>query len=69
MPDLVPPSAALLPTAPALRERLAVALREVDLLRRLIRAVESVQPHPLTTADRLPIPATATRPKGDCPNG
>ena len=54
MSDLTPPSAALLPTVPALRVRLAVALREVDLLRRLIRAAESVSPHPITTADRLP---------------
>lgn len=61
MPDLVPPSAALLPPAPALRERLAVALREVDLLRRLIRAAESVRPHPLTTADRLPAPTTEAK--------
>lgn len=44
MPDLTPPSAALLPPTSVLRERLAVALREVDLLRRLIRAAESVQP-------------------------
>lgn len=58
MPDLIPPSAALLPPAPALRERLAVALREVDLLRRLIRAAESVRPHPITTADRLAAPDT-----------
>lgn len=56
MHDLVPPSAALLPPAPALRERLAIALREVRLLRRLIRAVESVRPYPITTADRLPPP-------------
>ncbi|MBN9518547.1 hypothetical protein J0H58_08525 [bacterium] len=56
MPDLTPPSAALLPPAAALRERLAVALREVDLLRRLIRAAESVRPHAITTADRLPVP-------------
>ena len=53
MSDLVPPSASLLPPAPALRERLAIALREVDLLRRLIRAAESVRPHPITTADRM----------------
>src|SRR5689334_16321576 len=52
--DIVPPSAELLPPAKALRERLAVALREVSLLRRLIRAAESVRPHPLTTADQLP---------------
>ncbi len=57
MPDLVPPSAALLPPAPALRERLAVALREVDLLRRLIRAAESVRPHPLAPVDHLPAQA------------
>ncbi len=56
MSDLTPPSAALLPPAPALRERLAVALREVDLLRRLIRAAESVRPHPINTADHLSAP-------------
>jgi hypothetical protein len=54
MPDLTPPSAELIPSATTLRTRLAVALREVDLLRRLIRAAESVRPHPLTTADHLP---------------
>jgi len=68
MPDLVPPSATLLPPAPALRERLAVALREVDLLRRLIRAAESVRPHHVTTADRLPAPDT-TEPKGGRADG
>ena len=56
MSELTPPSAALLPSAPALRERLAVALREVNLLRRLIRAAEAVRPHPISTADRLPAP-------------
>lgn len=61
MSNLTPPSAALLPPAPALRERLAVALREVDLLRRLIRAVESVHPHPISAADRFP---SLDRPKG-----
>jgi hypothetical protein len=57
MSDLIPPSAALLPPTPALRERLAVALREVSLLRRLIRVAESVQPYPITTADRITPPA------------
>ena len=38
-PVLTPPSAALLPPAPDLRVLLAVALREVDLLRRLLRVV------------------------------
>ena len=61
MNDLIPPSAALLPTPPALRERLAVALREVDLLRRLVRASESVRPHSLSTADELP---ASKKPKG-----
>jgi hypothetical protein len=56
MADLTPPSATLLPPTPALRERLAVALREVDLLRRLIRAAEAVRPYAVTTADRLPAP-------------
>jgi hypothetical protein len=51
MSNLTPPSAFLLPAAPALRERLAIALREVDLLRRLIRAAESVSP---VTPDALP---------------
>ena len=50
--DLIPPSAALLPAVQTLRERLAVALREVDLLRRLIRAAESVRPYQMTTADQ-----------------
>lgn len=54
MHDLIPPSAALLPTAPDLRKRLAIALREVDLLRRLIRAADSVRPHPISTANHLP---------------
>jgi hypothetical protein len=56
--DLTPPSAVLLPPTPELRTRLAVALREVDLLRRLIRVAKSVRPHPITTADRLPVPDT-----------
>ena len=53
---LTPPSAELLPPIPDLRRRLAIALREADLLRRLIRAAESVQPFSITTADRLPAP-------------
>lgn len=56
MSDLTPPSAALLPPAPVLRERLTIALREVDLLRRLIRAVESVRPRSITIADQPPSP-------------
>jgi hypothetical protein len=56
MPQLVPPSAAILPPVPQLRERLAIALREVDLLRRLIRAAESVHPLSVTTGDRLSQP-------------
>lgn len=64
MPDLTPPSAALLPPATALRERLAVALHEVNLLRRLIRAVESVGVHTLTTADRLPASPLRERKEG-----
>ena len=50
---LTPPSAALLPATQTLRERLAVALREVDLLRRLIRAAESVHESKLTIASDL----------------
>ncbi len=59
MKDLIPPSAALLPPPADLRTRLAVALREVDLLRRLIRAAESVRPYHLTTAAHLapPVPS------------
>ncbi len=40
MQDLIPPSVTLVPTPTDLRHRLAVALREVDLLRRLIRVAE-----------------------------
>jgi hypothetical protein len=40
MPDLIPPSATLVPAPTELRRRLAVALREVELLRRLIRVAE-----------------------------
>ena len=64
MADLTPPSATLLPPANVLRERLAVALREVDLLRRLIRAAESVRPDPTATADRLPTVRDTTEAKG-----
>lgn len=42
MSDLIPPSSTLLPPPGELRHRLAVALREVDLLRRLIRVAEHV---------------------------
>lgn len=52
MPDLLPPSAELLPPTPALRERLSVALREVDLLHRLIRAAESSFHHDPRPAPR-----------------
>jgi hypothetical protein len=40
MPDLIPPSLSLVPAPAELRHRLAVALREVDLLRRLIRVAD-----------------------------
>jgi hypothetical protein len=40
MPDLIPPSINLVPAPTELRHRLAVALREVDLLRRLIRVAD-----------------------------
>lgn len=42
MPETLPfpPSLELIPSPPDLRLRLAVALREVDLLRRLIRVAE-----------------------------
>jgi hypothetical protein len=60
MPDPIPdpPSFNLIPPPPELRHRLAVALREVDLLRRLIRVAEyaarflSSANHTLDTADR-----------------
>jgi len=54
MNDLIPPSAHLLPPAPDLRKRLAVALREVELLRRLIRVAESVRQHPIIVANVMP---------------
>jgi hypothetical protein len=40
VPNSIPPSAVLLPSPQELRLRLAVALHEVDLLRRLIRLTE-----------------------------
>ena len=49
--SLIPPSAALLPPPSKLRERLAIAHREVDLLRRLIRIAESGRPYPHPTSD------------------
>ena len=60
MSDLTPPSADLLPPIHDLRRRLAIALREADLLRRLIRAAEAVRPDSITTSDRLPDLHTAT---------
>jgi hypothetical protein len=38
--DLIPPSVDLVPAPTELRHRLAVALREVDLLRRLLRVAD-----------------------------
>lgn len=56
MPDPVPPSLVLIPPPPELRHRLAVALREVDLLRRLIRVAEYAarngRPCPADSAER-----------------
>jgi hypothetical protein len=40
MPDPTPPSSSLIPPPGELRRRLAVALRDVDILRRLIRVAE-----------------------------
>jgi hypothetical protein len=40
VPDPIPPSTILIPPPGELRGRLALALREVDLLRRLIRVAE-----------------------------
>lgn len=40
MSDPTPPSVVLIPPPPELRHRLAVALREVDLVRRLNRVAE-----------------------------
>jgi hypothetical protein len=65
MLNLIPPSLVLIPPAHTLRERLAIALQEVNLLRRLIRAAESFQPHPIPSANRLtpsavPHPSEAT---------
>jgi hypothetical protein len=40
MPDLIPPSITLVPARAELSHRLAVALREVDLLRRLLRVAD-----------------------------
>ena len=44
IPPRVPtPSAALIPPAPVVRFRLSEALREVDLLRKLLRVAEAVE--------------------------
>jgi hypothetical protein len=40
VPDPIPPSTNLIPPPSELRHRLAVALREADILRRLIRVAE-----------------------------
>jgi hypothetical protein len=40
MSDLIPPSTTLVPPPGELRHRLAVALRDVNILRRLIRVAE-----------------------------
>lgn len=54
MPQILsPPSASLLPPAPDLRARLAVALQEVDLLRRLLRVVTAHPPTTITTNTHL----------------
>lgn len=60
MPDLTPPSAALLPSRQELRMRLAIALREVDLVRRLLRIANTVQPEP------TPPPLRAQQQTGGC---
>jgi hypothetical protein len=49
MPNPIPPSAQLIPSPQELRLRLAVALREVDLLRGMIRLSERA-----SRFDRLP---------------
>jgi hypothetical protein len=54
MPDPIPPSLVLIPPSPELRHRLAIALREVDILRRLIRvseyATRYARPRPIDPA-------------------
>ena len=56
MHDPTPPSLVLVPPPPELRRRLAVALREVDILRRLIRvseyATRYAQPRPANSPPR-----------------
>jgi hypothetical protein len=53
MADLTPPSRNLIPPPSELRHRLAVALRDVDVLRRLIRVAEHAarydRPHSATS--------------------
>lgn len=46
MADPIPPSLDLIPSPSELRHRLAVALHEVDLLRRLIRVAEHAAKNP-----------------------
>jgi hypothetical protein len=59
--DLTPPSDAILPPTPELHTRLAVALREVRVLRRLIRVAESVRPHPTLRPKPLSEPRETAR--------
>ena len=66
--SLIPPSAALLPPPTKLRERLAIAHREVDLLRRLIRIAESIRPYAHPTSDQ-PDAAIETQSQGGQADG
>ena len=51
VPD--PPSASILPSLPELNARLASALREVELVRRLIRAAKFIRPDVVSTSNGI----------------
>jgi hypothetical protein len=59
----IPPSTPIRPPLTELKARLASALRDVDLVGRLIRAAEAVQLHNITIADHL-VPAARRKGAG-----
>jgi hypothetical protein len=66
MPDPIPDPQPvnLIPPPPELRHRLAVALREVDILRRLIRVAEYAAR--FRNSSHLTVPTTAKQEGGAC---
>jgi hypothetical protein len=52
---------AVIPSPDAIRQRLTETLTLAERLRILLEVAESVRPHPITTADRLPTPTTEAK--------